>query len=161
MVVRIRRGCKDLFSCLLIVIAYLFIMKIPRPTGTQSLTGIRVMATEHVIQQPAIDLTAGGQLTNPQDPMAMLLAMAIESNRSITLLTGVVAQLQNDFRTLQSAQHGDPRPVDHQQAAIGQQAATASQDSIGRAAPASLNPVKQQQTSSCIRLLARRTRVRS
>lgn len=78
-------------------------MKIPRPTGIQGLTGIRVMATDHAVQLPAINLTVrnsapvDGQLTNLQDPMAMFLAMAVESNRSIALLTGVVAQLQVDF----------------------------------------------------------------
>jgi len=34
--------CKDLFACLLIVLAYLFVMKIPPVTGAQSLSGIVV-----------------------------------------------------------------------------------------------------------------------
>lgn len=63
-----------MFSCLLIAIAYLFIMKIPRPTGVQDLTGIRVMVTEHPAQLPATDLNvvnsapADDQLTISQDP---------------------------------------------------------------------------------------------
>ena len=40
--------CKDLFACMLIVIAYLFLMNIPQQTGAQDLRGIIVAESDTV-----------------------------------------------------------------------------------------------------------------
>ena len=90
--------CKDLFSCMLIVLCYLFIMKIPPPTGVQGLRGIIVAEAD------ASDLTnshaAVGQGLPDQGQFAMLLAMMAESQRSVAALTGLVNQLRSDYSAL-------------------------------------------------------------
>ena len=49
--------CKYLFACMLIVIAYLFFMKISQPTGAQGLRGIIVAESE--VPDPPNDMVVG------------------------------------------------------------------------------------------------------
>ena len=87
--------CKDLFACMLIVIAYLFINKIPQPTGVQGLRGIMVAESEDPLHGMVV-----GQGPPDQGQFAMLLAMMAESQRNVAALTGLVHQLRSDYRAL-------------------------------------------------------------
>ena len=73
-------GFKDLFACMLIVIAYLFVMKIPQPTGAQGLRGIIVAESE--VPDPPNGMVVG-QGPPDQGQFAMLLAMMAESQRNV------------------------------------------------------------------------------
>jgi len=89
--------CKDLFVCMLIVLSYLFVMKIPPVTGAQSLRGI-------IVAEPnALDITVGMVADHgppDQGRFAMLMAMMAESQCSVAALTGVVNQLRSDYSAL-------------------------------------------------------------
>jgi len=89
--------CKDLFACMLIVIAYLFIMKIPQPTGVQGLRGI-IVAESEVSDAP--NGMVVGQGLPDQGQFATLLTMMAESQRNVAALTGLVNQLRSDYRAL-------------------------------------------------------------
>ena len=89
--------CKDLFACMLIVIAYLFINKIPQPTGVQGLRGIMVAESE--VPDPLSGMVVG-QGPPDQGQFAMLLSMMVESQRNVAALTGLVHQLRSDYRAL-------------------------------------------------------------
>jgi hypothetical protein len=89
--------CKDLFACMLIVIAYLFVMKIPQPTGAQDLRGIIVAESE--VPNPLNGMVVG-QGPPDQGQFAMLLSMMAESQRNVATLTGLVNQLRSDYWAL-------------------------------------------------------------
>jgi hypothetical protein len=82
---------------MLIVIAYLFVMKIPQPTGAQGLRGIIVAESE--VSDPPNGMVVGQGLPD-QGQFATLLTMMAESQRNVAALTGLVNQLRSDYRAL-------------------------------------------------------------